>query len=131
MARILVVDDDVLVRETIALALRNAKHEVSEASDGLRALDMLDRGPVDLVVTDILMPEIDGIGLIMAIRKQRPSLRILCISGGGRDSNIDYLPMAANLGAHTILAKPFTPKQLLAAVEAALRMPIRPFGKKE
>ncbi len=126
MARILVVDDDALVRETIALALRNAKHVVLEAGNGQRALDVLGRETFDLVVTDILMPEIDGIGLILAIRGQHAHMRILCISGGDRAGFADYLPMAGKLGAHMILAKPFTPKQLLAAVETTLRMPAMP-----
>ncbi len=126
MARILVVDDDALVRETVALALRNAKHAVVEASNGRQALDILGRETVGLVVTDILMPEIDGIGLILAIHTQYPSLRILCVSGGDSTGFTGYLPMAANLGAHMILAKPFTPQQLLAAVETVLRMPAEP-----
>jgi DNA-binding response OmpR family regulator len=126
MARILVVDDDALVCEIIVSALRTAKHTALEAGDGRQALDVLDREPVDLVVTDIMMPEIDGIGLILAIRKQHPNLRVLCISGGDRIGNMDYLPMAGKLGANMVLAKPFTPKQLLAAVEAALRMPAKP-----
>ncbi len=129
MSRILVVDDDALVREAVVLALRDAKHTVLEAGDGQQALDILGRESVDLVISDILMPEIDGIGLILAIRKQHPSLRVLCISGGDRAGFMDYLPMAAKLGAHMVLAKPFTPKQLLAAVGGVLRMPVRPMGE--
>jgi CheY-like chemotaxis protein len=126
MSRILVVDDDPLVRDIIAMALRDAGHAVLEANDGQQALDALGRGPFDLVVTDILMPEIDGIGLILAIRKRYPDLRVLCISGGDRRGNTDYLPMAEKLGAHMVLAKPFTPKQLLAAVESVPCMPAAP-----
>jgi DNA-binding response OmpR family regulator len=122
MARILVVDDDALVRETITLALQNARHVALEAGDGQQALDVLGRETVDLVICDILMPEIDGIGLILAIRKQYPDLGVLCISGGGRNARMGYLFMAEKLGAHMILPKPFTPKQLLAATEEVLRM---------
>jgi DNA-binding NtrC family response regulator len=123
MARILVVDDDALVRETIALALQAAGHSVVEASDGRIALQILSREPIDLVISDILMPEIDGIGLILAIQKQHPTMRVICMSGGDRTGQIDYLELAAKLGAQMVLAKPFTPKQLLAAVATAISMP--------
>jgi CheY-like chemotaxis protein len=123
MARILVVDDDALVRETIALALQEAKHATWAAGDGRQALHILDGTPVDLVVSDILMPDLDGIELVRAIRRRHPNLRVLCISGGGREPDMDYLPLARKLGAQTVLHKPFTPKQLLEAVEAALHMP--------
>lgn len=126
MARILVVDDDDLVRKAIAFTLLGAKHDVSEASNGQQALDILDGGAVDIVVSDILMPEMDGIGLILAIGKRHPNVRILCISGGGLYGNIDYLAMAGKLGAQMILPKPFTPKELLAAVEAVMSMPVPP-----
>ncbi len=129
MARILVVDDDALVRRTIVSVLRNAKHAVLEANDGLPALTLLGRETVDLVIADIMMPDLDGIGLILAIRGRHPDLRVLCISGGGRDASLDFLPMAAKLGADMTLAKPFTPQQLLAAVEAALGMPTAPKGE--
>ena len=123
MARILVVDDDALVRRTIVSVLENAKHAVLEANDGLPALAILGRETVDLVIADIMMPDLDGIGLILAIRGRHPDLRVLCISGGGRDASLDFLPMAAKLGAHMILAKPFTPDRLLAAVEELLSAP--------
>lgn len=123
MARILVIDDDALVRESIRLALQNAKHAVPEACDGRQALDVLRDHSVDLVISDIMMPELDGIELILAMRERHPDLRLIAISGGGRKGNIDYLPMAQKLGASVILPKPFTPKQLLSAIATALRMP--------
>jgi DNA-binding NtrC family response regulator len=122
MVRILVVDDDALVRETIRIALQGAQHTVFDAADGQVALQILGREPIDLVISDILMPEIDGIGLILAIHKQHPATRVICISGGDRTGQIDYLELAAKLGAQMVLPKPFTPKQLLAAVAAAMSM---------
>jgi len=124
MARILVVDDDALVRATIRLTLERAKHAVIEAGDGRSALAAVAAAgaePVDLVVTDVIMPELDGIGLVTELRKSYPSLRIVAVSGGGRTGNLDYLRMAKALGAHAILPKPFTPEQLVAAVDAALQ----------
>jgi CheY-like chemotaxis protein len=123
MARILVVDDDALVRETITLALQAEGYIVFDASDGRIALQILGREAVDLVISDIIMPEVDGIGLILAIQKRHPTLRVMCISGGDRMGQIDYLELAAKLGAQLVLAKPFTSRQLLAAVTAAISLP--------
>ncbi len=126
MARVLVVDDDDLLRETVVLALERARHTVHQAGDGLTALEVLDRESVDVVVSDIVMPEVDGIGLILAMRKRHPRLRVVAMSGGGRTRNMDFLRMASALGAHATLPKPFTPDQLLAAVNAALNAPDKP-----
>jgi DNA-binding NtrC family response regulator len=126
MARVLVVDDDDLLRETVVLALGRAHHAVHQAGDGLKALEILDRESVDVVVSDIVMPEVDGIGLILAMRKRHPRLRVVAMSGGGRTRNMDFLRMAGALGAHATLPKPFTPDQLLAAVNAALNAPDKP-----
>ena len=87
---------------------------------------MLERQVFDAVVTDILMPEIDGIGLVLTIRKRHLGTRILCVSGGDRFGYTDYLRMAIDLGADLILPKPFTPKQLVAAVQEVLSMPPTP-----
>ncbi len=120
MARVLVVDDDRLVRMTLKLALQRARHEVVEAQDGLEAIEALDRAKVDAVVTDIIMPEVDGIGLILALRKRAPGLKVIAISGGGRTQNMDFLRMAKALGAHFALAKPFTAEDIQQAVDAVL-----------
>lgn len=120
MARILVADDDALVRKTIATVLCKGGHVVSEASDGIEAISEIDCKTIDLVITDILMPGLDGIGLLLALKARCPSMRVLCISGGGRDQQMLYLEFARKLGAHLILAKPFTPKELERAVATAL-----------
>lgn len=120
VARVLVVDDDRLVRVTIKLALQRARHDVVEAQDGLEAIEALDRAKIDVVVTDIIMPEVDGIGLILALRKRAPGLKVIAISGGGRTQNMDFLRMAKALGAHFVLAKPFTAEEIQQAVEAVL-----------
>lgn len=120
MARILVVDDDDLVRMTIRTTLARGGHEVTEARNGLDAIESLQRAAVDLVVSDILMPEVDGIGLLLKLRKQYPLLRVIVISGGGRTQDADFLRMAKTLGADTVLAKPFTSQQLQSAVAGVL-----------
>lgn len=101
--------------------LEEAGHVVSEAASGTAALHVLERHPVDLMVADIMMPELDGIGLILEVRKKHLKLRVLCVSGGGRAVEIDYLPAARKLGADMVLAKPFRPSQLRDAVDALLR----------
>lgn len=123
MARILVVDDDELVRSTVRATLKRAGHEVIEAQDGLQASDALARNPVDVVVSDIIMPEVDGIGLLLKLRKQYPTLKVIVISGGGRTQNVDFLRMARTLGADLALAKPFTPEELQRAVQDVLAAP--------
>ena len=123
MARILVVDDDTMVRVTIRASLLRAGHEVLEAGDGHEAIGVLEKAEVDLVVSDIIMPEVDGIGLLLKLRKQFPLLRVTVISGGGRAQNVDFLRMAQTLGADQVLAKPFTPEQLQKAVQATLDAP--------
>ncbi len=123
MARILVVDDDTMVRVTIRASLLRAGHEVLEAGDGHEAMGVLEKSEVDLVVSDIIMPEVDGIGLLLKLRKQYPGLPVMVISGGGRAQNVDFLRMAQTLGATQVLAKPFSPDQLQKAVQAILDTP--------
>jgi len=123
MAKILVVDDDAMVRRTIRASLQRVGHDVVEAGDGLEAIGVLKKAEVDLVVSDIIMPEVDGIGLLLNLRKQFPRLRVIVISGGGRAQNVDFLRMAQTLGANHVLAKPFTPEQLQKAVQATLDAP--------
>ena len=72
------------------------------------------------MVTDIIMPEVDGIGLILALRKRAPGMRVIAISGGGRTQNMDFLRMAKALGAHLVLAKPFTAEEIQQAVDSVL-----------
>ena len=120
MARILVVDDDALVRATVASALQRVGHEIVEAQNGLEAMATIERTSLDLVISDIIMPEVDGIGLLLRLRKQHPSLRVIVISGGGRIHKSDFLRMATTLGADMSLAKPFTPEQLRKAVDTVL-----------
>jgi CheY-like chemotaxis protein len=120
MARILVIDDDELVRSTIKSALELAGHEVAEASDGEQGVAAFAGGGFDLVVTDIIMPEKEGIETIIELRQHDPAIKVIAISGGGRTSNQIFLDVAKKFGAVDVLGKPFSPKQLLATVEKAL-----------
>ena len=120
MASVLVVDDEQLVRETLRQFLEHAGHEVFEAANGTQALAAIKTRPYDLVITDILMPEKEGIETIMDLREQMPDLVIIAISGGDRAGAIDVLGIAKKLGANDVLVKPFRREEVLNAVEKAL-----------
>src|SRR5258708_9058818 len=99
MAKILVIDDDAIVRRTLAAVLEDGGHDVVCADDGLRGMDAFRIQQPDLVVTDIIMPEQEGIQTITEMRKERPDARIIAMSGGGRIVNTGFLKMAKDLGA--------------------------------
>jgi DNA-binding response OmpR family regulator len=120
MSRILVIDDDRLVRFTIRTALEQAGHEVVEAEDGVRGLEAFDAAPFDLVISDLLMPEKEGVETVREIRRRSTRVKILVVSGGGSMKMLDYLAMAEALGADRSLAKPFTSRALVEAVNTLL-----------
>ena len=117
MTRILIVDDDHLVRDMLARLMRRARYEVDTAEDGSRALSLHRDNPFDLVITDILMPEKEGLETITEFRKSFPRVKIIAISGGGRLGPVGYLKMADLLGADRTFSKPVDTAQLLGAVE--------------
>ena len=123
MAKILLVDDDTLVRTSLSLALEDAGHAVVQAVNGDEGLDALAREMFDLVVLDILMPEREGIETIREIRKKWTALPVLAISGGDKTGWSDFLKMASTLGANDTLAKPFTATEFLARVTRLLERP--------
>lgn len=118
MATILLIDDETAVRDTMRRLLERYGHEVREAANGREAL----KAPpeYDLVITDINMPEMDGIEVIMALTERRPGLPVIAISGGGRLPKDLLLSSADMLGAVTTLPKPFDLSELIEAVDAAL-----------
>ena len=120
MARILLIDDDYAVRTVMRLTLVHFGHTVTESRDGREGLKLLDQINVDLLITDIVMPEVDGLEVVIEVAKRRPAMRIIAISGGGRLNESDHLHVAKLLGATKVLAKPFTTEALLAAVNEAL-----------
>lgn len=121
MASILVVDDDPQHCNMAAQMLRLLGHRVSVASNGADALASYRAQPVDLVITDILMPGTDGIELILALRALTPPPRVLAMSGGSRNYPRDFtLGSAVRQGADAILNKPFTRAELEAALKSLL-----------
>ena len=121
MSRILIIDDEQPVRSVFRRALERAGHEVSEAGDGQAGLKQIAQSPIDLVVTDIVMPKMEGIEFILQVHREQPGLKLIAVSGGGRVAPKVYLDMARSAGATSVLAKPFAIEELLAAVDAALK----------
>ena len=121
VARILLAEDDRQVREVLQEMLEFEGYEVVTAATGSEALRRLKSEPPDLVVTDILMEDIDGMELISIIRRDNPTLPVIAISGGGKLNADFYLNMSAQLGADLQLEKPFTPDELKSAVARCLR----------
>lgn len=119
MARILVIEDDALLQQVIVAALAHDHHEVVAAGNGREAEAKLRVQRPDLVITDIFMPERDGLETIMAFRNEDPHTPILAISGYASESGL-FLKVAQSLGAKRTLAKPFTVPELLAAVDDVL-----------
>lgn len=120
MARILVIDDEDLVRMTVSQMLERDGHTISEAADGQKGLVMLRENPVDLVITDILMPNKEGMETITELRQIYSGLKIIAMSGGGRIRNTGFLSVAEKLGADAVLSKPFRSQQLRDTVNACL-----------
>jgi CheY-like chemotaxis protein len=120
MARILVIDDDDTVRLSVRLALEDADHLVEDAADGEKGVTMFRENPADLVVTDIFMPEKEGLETIDEIKRLRPETKIIAISGGGRMDPDDYLTIAKSVGADHSLLKPFDIVKLAEVVETLL-----------
>ena len=126
MARILVIDDDSDVRALICGDLRSAGHDVTAAADGAQGLALQRQSPAELVVTDIFMPEKEGIETIRELKQEYPAVKIIAISGGGRlapryftTHELDVV--ASELGVCAVLHKPFESSELLSTIESALR----------
>ncbi len=120
MPRFLVADDHLAIRTLLTEILEGHGHEVETAPNGLAALKCLQSGTFDVLITDIFMPEKDGIELIMEVRAHYPNLRVIAISGGGPGVGMDLLKPALRLGAAKILRKPVSRADLLQAVREVL-----------
>ena len=112
MALVLVVDDEPLSCFTIAEMVEGLGHETLQANSVKEALDLFNRNPCDLVLTDIVMPVVDGNTLIKAIRTLNKDIPVIAVSGSGRTLNHDYLEVAKQVGASEVLLKPFGLKEL-------------------
>ena len=113
----LVVDDVMTVRESLAIALESAGFAVTGAANGREALEALDRQEFDVLVTDMWMPEMDGLRLLKEIRGRKPAMRIFGVTGGGPRLTIEAMTSLAEVwGAEKVFLKPFDDDELIAAV---------------
>jgi len=120
MATILVIDDDDAIRMSLKSALEDADYRVEEAANGEEGMIRFRANPADLVVTDIFMPEKEGLETIDEIKRESPQTKIIAISGGGSIDPEDYLEIAKRVGADRSLFKPFDIALLVATVDDLL-----------
>ena len=120
MENILIIDDDTPIRSMVRLILERAGYTVREAQDGIEGIRVFRETPADLVITDLIMPNKDGIGMIIELKKDFPALKIIAMSGGGLNRPEGYLRGAQKLGAACTLSKPLNRNDLLRAVRDTL-----------
>ncbi len=106
MALILIIDDEPQIRSMLKLMLERDGYEVVEAPDGIEGIRIYRRNPADLIITDLIMPNKDGIGMIIDLKKEFPDAKIIAMSGGGLNKPEGYLKGAKKLGADEFLTKP-------------------------
>jgi len=123
MQNILVIHDDTLMCLALAKILACAGYNVVQASDGDEGLKLYRTQHFDLVITDLIMPDKEGIQIIRELRKENSQIRIIAMSAGGRGGATDYLKWARLMGAKQCLSKPIRREDLLAAVQAVLALP--------
>jgi DNA-binding NtrC family response regulator len=117
MVRVLVVDDNADMRESLRQLLAYAGYDAEAARDGQQALELHKQRPFQILITDIYMPHIDGLETIQAFRRATPGIRIVAMSGGGHVAKGSYLGVATEIGADATLEKPFAFELLLEALE--------------
>ena len=120
LKRILVIDDDDLVRDTLARILVRGGYEAVSAKSGREGIARFRENPPDLIVTDVIMPDQDGIETIVELRQMDPAPPIIAISGGGRAKAMQFLDAAEKLGANKVLSKPVKQADLLAVIAELL-----------
>ncbi|MDQ6787931.1 MAG: response regulator [Acidobacteriota bacterium] len=122
MVNILLVEDEEQLRSMLKEVLQGAGHEVREAENGKVAMNLFARQPADLVITDLIMPEKEGLEIIRELKRSNLNVKIIAISGGGRNDAQDYLELARRFGADHILAKPFSNREILDVVDKLVEL---------
>jgi len=119
MKNILVIDDNLMMRKLIKNLFHEENFEIKEAANGIEGLEFVKDHPVDLIITDLIMPKMEGIELIMNIRRDFPDIKIIAISGG----KPYYLYLAKKLGINGIFTKPLNHQVFLNAVKKVIQFP--------
>lgn len=120
MAKILLVDDDLQFQQMLKQYLERNNFEVITAENGVQALERFQKDRFDLIITDIIMPEKEGIETIIEMKKQQPQMKIIAISGGGRVDARDYLVYAERFGANAVFTKPLDRNVFISRVRELL-----------
>ena len=120
MSRILIIDDELSLRQVLRVILERAGHTVLEAPDGREGMALWHREPTDVVVTDLFMPDKDGLQVLMEMKKVATKPKIIAMSGGGQKGLLDWRANALALGADRVLVKPFDAPTLLLTVQEVL-----------
>jgi len=123
MALILIIDDEPQIRSMLKLMLERDGYEVAEAPDGIEGIRVFRQNPAELIITDLIMPNKDGIGLIIDLKKEFPNVKIIAMSGGGLNKPDGYLKGAKKLGAACTLTKPIDRDEMLRAIKDVLKSP--------
>lgn len=121
MKRILIIDDEQQIRSMLRLMLERDGYEVVEAPDGIEGIKAYRQKPADLIITDLIMPNKDGIGMIIELQKEFPDVKIIAMSGGGLNKPEGYLKGAKKLGAACTLTKPIDREEMLRAVKNVIK----------
>jgi DNA-binding NtrC family response regulator len=121
MARILIIDDESQIRSMLRLMLERVGYEIAEAPDVIEGIRQYRENPADLIITDLIMPNKDGIGMIIDLKKEFPKVKIIAMSGGGVNRPEGYLDGAKKLGATRTLTKPIDRDEMLKAVKDTLK----------
>lgn len=117
MDSVLIIEDDNFVQQMLKQTFERAGYEVATASNGRIGLQLFQYKPFDVVITDLIMPDMEGIETIAHLRKNKADVKVIAISGGGRNNPDDYLHLAKKLGAARTFAKPVDRDELLKAVK--------------
>jgi DNA-binding response OmpR family regulator len=120
MARILIIDDEAMIRNLLVRMLEREGYETVTASNGKDGINIHRKNPADLIITDLIMPDKEGIETIMELRRDFQDVKIIAMSGGGKTDSETYLHIAKTIGAIKTLAKPFDRKELLTTIRELL-----------
>ncbi len=120
MHTILIIDDDAQIRSMLKKMVKREGYQVITAKDGKEGVRIFESAAIDLVITDLIMPEQEGIETIIALKQKNTQVKIIAISGDGKVNSISYLDMATKLGAQRAFTKPVDRKELIASIQLLL-----------